>query len=277
MNGAPFFQDLEPGLQKKADHLIQIIREMKSLVVAYSGGVDSSLLSVFGFYILGDSFFAATVVSPVDSEDDRTFAIEFARQIGFQHKMTPFDDLQNPLFTANPKDRCYHCKFARFTALKSVASGFGAKWIAEGSNVDDAHDYRPGSRAVAELGIRSPLAEAGLTKTEIRNLAKALNLPVWNRPSAPCLATRFPYGSRITSAGLTQVAKGEAFLKGLGFAPVRVRYFGETARNEVAPQVISDLFSFREKLLSYFQSIGFTYVVVDLAGYRSGSMNEVLK
>lgn len=277
MNFPETFQDLEPELGGKASRLFRMIDEMGSLVVAYSGGVDSSLLCAFGHRILGSRFLAVTVVSPVETDEDHQIAVELARQVGFQHKMVVFDDLQNPIFVANPPDRCYHCKFARFQAIKTIALDFGANWVAEGSNADDAFDYRPGARAVAELGIRSPLAEAGLTKTEIRELAKALGLPVWNRPSAPCLATRFPYGNQVTRRGLEQIARGEAYLRALGFKTVRVRHFGDTARIEVLPQKINDMVAVREKVLDIFQDIGFTYIVVDLAGYRSGSMNEVLR
>jgi pyridinium-3,5-biscarboxylic acid mononucleotide sulfurtransferase len=149
--------------------------------------------------------------------------------------------------------------------------------VAEGSNADDASDYRPGARAVQELGVVSPLAQVGIRKVEIRALAHALGVPVWDRPSAPCLATRFPYGSQITRDGLAQIAQGEAFLIEQGFSPVRVRHYGQTARLEVAPGEIARLAAQRETVLPFFKALGFTYVVIDLAGYRSGSMNEVLK
>ena len=196
--------------------------------------------------------------------------------MGFCHQVVEYDDLANPMFVANPPDRCYHCKLARFKALQGIADKFGAKWLVEGSNADDAFDYRPGARAVAELGARSPLAEAGFTKADIRALARAMGLNVWDRPSAPCLATRFPYGSPVTSAGLEQVARGEAFLRQRGFRVVRVRHFGDTARIEVAPNAIMALACQREETLGFFKAIGFAYVTIDLAGYRSGSMNEGL-
>jgi pyridinium-3,5-biscarboxylic acid mononucleotide sulfurtransferase len=268
---------LAPDVRAKAERLYTILEEMGALVVAFSGGVDSSLLCGLGFAALGERLLAVTVHSPVESAGDQATAAALARQVGFRHLVVEHNDLANPRFVENPPDRCYHCKLARFQGIQQIAAHEGVRWIAEGSNADDASDYRPGARAVAELGIRSPLAEAGMAKADIRATAKALGLPVWDRPSAPCLATRFPYGSPVTIEGLGMVARGEQYLKERGFQPVRVRHFGDTARLEVAPQIISGLFHAREEILARFREIGFTYVVVDLAGYRSGSMNEVLK
>jgi pyridinium-3,5-biscarboxylic acid mononucleotide sulfurtransferase len=272
-----FLQGLEPELKTKGQRLLGILREMDSLVVAFSGGVDSGLLCAAAYHVLGSKLLAVTVRSPVETPGDHTFAQALAEQVGFAHQVVDFDDLANPIFVGNPPDRCYHCKLARFQGVQSIAAQFGARWIAEGSNADDAFDYRPGARAVAELGIRSPLAEAGLNKAEIRALSQAMGLIVWDRPSAPCLATRFPYGTPITLDGLRQIAAGEAYLREKGFQPVRVRHFGDTARLEVAPQSMAQLVEAREDVLAFFKQNGFTYIVIDLAGYRSGSMNEVLQ
>jgi uncharacterized protein len=275
-------QGLSPELQAKAARLFGLFAEMDSALVAFSGGVDSGLLCAVGARMLGHRLTAATVQSPVESPGDTEAAEALAQQVGFRHQIISFDDLQQHPFVENPPDRCYHCKLARFQHIQSMASagaleGVNEKTVfLEGSNADDALDYRPGARAVQELGIRSPLAEAGLTKADVRALAKALGLRLWDRPSSPCLATRFPYGSPITREGLVQVARGERFLREVGFQPVRVRHDDKTARLEVPAEQIPALAQRRAEVLAFFKELGYTYVMVDLAGYRMGSMNEVL-
>lgn len=270
------FSDLEPGLKLRAQKLAQCISEMESVVVAFSGGVDSGLLCGVAYAVLGSRMLAVTVHSPVETPGDDQAAQTLALQVGFPHRVFDFNDLENPAFVANPPDRCYHCKLARFRALQQVQAEFGARFIVEGSNLDDRSDYRPGARAVAELGIRSPLAEAELSKQDIRALARGMGLSVWDRPSAPCLATRFPYGTVITAEGLRQVRESEAFLKQKGFHPVRVRHYGETARIEVAPAAFETLLAQRADIILALKHQGFHYIVLDLAGFRSGSMNEGL-
>ena len=227
--------NLSPELKTRWDSLLDYFRKLESVVVAFSGGVDSGLLCAAAYRALGERMLAVTVRSPVEALDDVKSAHALANQVGFPLRILDYDDLSNPEFVSNPPDRCYVCKFARFRQLGQLAAEEGFSVLVEGSNADDLSDYRPGLRAVAETGTVSPLQELGFTKNEIRTLARAFGLSVWDRPSAPCLATRFPYGSPITHEGLRQVAQGERYLHEHGFRVVRVRHHGAMVRLEVAP------------------------------------------
>lgn len=263
----------------KLNKLLQLLKEMESLLVAYSGGVDSSLLLAAASQALGDKVLAVTAVSELMSKDEIREAQDLARSLGVRHQLLYVDDLGNKDFAANPPDRCYHCKKFRFLQLKELAEKENLHWVAEGSNLDDLTDYRPGHLAVAELGIRSPLKEVGLTKQEIRTLARQLNLPVWNKPAKPCLATRIPYGTPITKESLTRIGQAESFLSEiLQTDQIRVREHGDLARLEISrdlfPRLLEEKTS--KSVYSELKKIGYSYIAMDILGYRLGSMNETL-
>lgn len=264
------------ALVEKWARLEAILRGLGSALVALSGGVDSSLVSAAAVVTLGERAQAVTIHSPVEAADDLAAAEAVAAFTGIRHHVVVYDDLSSPQFTSNPVDRCYHCKLARFRLALALARDQGLAWLLEGSNADDSSDYRPGERAVSELGARSPLREAGWSKPEIRAAAQALGLPVWNRPSAPCLATRFPYGMEVTQAGLRQISTGERYLQDLGFQSVRVRHHGNLVRIEVDLRQVELLAARHSDVHAYFHALGFQYVTLDLAGYRQGSLNEVI-
>jgi uncharacterized protein len=257
--------------------LLNYFEKQSSALVAFSGGVDSALLCAAAYAALGNRMLALTIHSPLESKESIETARAHAAQIGFPHQVIEYDDLDNPHFVANPPERCYICKRARFEKLIEFGKREGFATLVEGTNADDVDDYRPGRKAVLELGIQSPLLELGFTKSEIRDLLKALELPIWNRPSAPCFATRFPYGLPVTQEGLQQIISGEDFMRKLGFDTVRVRHHGEMVKLEVAPSQFEGYLTHRRQILEFFTALGFRYVTADLAGYRQGSLNEVLK
>lgn len=261
------------------DRLAAVLRPLGRVAVALSGGVDSSVLVAAAARVLGpDAVLAVTFRAPVVPESDEKDATVAVQAAGVRHVLLHADEgfLDQPHFRDNPVDRCYHCKLARFRLALGLAHDQGLAWLLEGSNADDSQDYRPGERAVSELGARSPLREAGWSKPEIRAAARALGLPVWNRPSAPCLATRFPYGMEVTQAGLRQILAGERFLQDAGFQSVRVRHHGSLVRIEVDPRQVELLAARHSEVQAFFHGLGFQYVTLDLAGYRQGSLNEVI-
>ena len=244
--------------------------------MAYSGGVDSALLAYAAHLVLGDRMLAVTVQSPLESAESRQNALAVAREAGFPLRVLPLPMLENPKVRENSPERCYHCKKAILATLLTLAHEEGYAVVIEGQNIDDARVYRPGRRAVIDSGVKSPLVESNLGKVSIRTLARTLGLSVWNRPSAPCLATRFPYWTNLTPETLARVEAAESYLHSLGLATVRVRIDGEIARIEVPVEEMGLILAHREDVLQRLSEQLHGYVTLDLAGYRSGSRDEGL-
>ena len=271
------FQPALPNLEVRQATLERILQQMGRVVVAFSGGVDSSFLLKVAVDCLGkNNVLAVTVASPVHPDWERCEAEELARKLDVLHLILPSNELEIEEFVANPPDRCYVCKFNRFGRLVEIARERGFIHVVDGSNVDDLGDHRPGQRAASERGVVSPLTEAGLTKADIRAASHQLGLPTWDRPSQACLASRFPYGERLTAEGLAGVGRAEEYLRGLGLRQVRVRRHAGLARIEAEPQDFPAILSRRTEIYTSLQALGFAYVSLDLLGFRSGSMNEVL-
>ncbi len=262
----------------KLEHLRTALREIGSAVVAFSSGVDSTFLLRVAHEELGEHVVAATIRSHTFPKRELDEAAAFCRAEGVRHEIIDSEELDILGFAENPPDRCYHCKRELFSKLLAFARENGLAAVLEGSNLDDDGDYRPGRRAIRELGIVSPLHEAGLTKAEIRALSREMGLPTSDKPSFACLASRFPYGERITAAALERAEKAEQWLldAGLGLTQLRVRSHGDLARIEVPPDAIPRLAARAAEIAAAFKNIGFAYVTLDLRGYRTGSMNEVL-
>lgn len=269
---------VSPTLEPKLNQLKNLFAEMGRALVAYSGGIDSSLVAKVAWDVLGTEALAVTAVSPSLLPEELVEAEDHASDIGIAHKLVETQELARPGYAANPVNRCYFCKSELHDTLKPLAQALGYDYVVDGVNADDRQDYRPGIQAAKERGVRSPLAEVGISKLEVRQLAKELGLAWWDKPAQPCLSSRFPYGEEITLEKLQRVGRAEQYLRKLGWRELRVRSQATTARIELPPGQIKEFIAETdlEALVQAWQELGFTYVTLDLEGFRSGKLNQEL-
>ena len=265
-------------MEEKQQQLFSLLRDMGRVIVAYSGGTDSAYLAWAANRALGDQSVAITADSASIPESHKRDAIDFARRFGIRHELIPTREFENPDYLKNDANRCFHCKDELFDRLEEVGRERGIEHIVYGVNMDDLGDYRPGQNAAKLHQVKAPLVDAKLSKAEIRELSRVAGLPTWDRPAAACLSSRIPYGTPVTIENIKRVENGEEELKALGFRQFRVRFHGEIARIEIAPEEMAKALSVEmaQKFTNIFKKLGFQYVTLDLEGYRQGSLNEVL-
>lgn len=266
---------IQPDTTTKYNRLREILSALSSVAVAYSGGVDSAFLAKAATETRGDNAYAILGISPTVARSEVAHARELAASFGLRLIEIQTDELSDPNYSTNPTNRCYFCKTELFQRIQAWCIENGVAAVCDGANADDKGDWRPGAQAALEKGVRSPLAEVGLTKAEIRDLSREMGLPTWDKPSIACLGSRFPYGTQITPEAIQQLDEAEDLLRALGFRQLRVRHHGEIARIEVEPQDIERVASsgVRDKIVEGFRRLGFRFVTLDLAGYRTGNMN----
>lgn len=264
--------------EEKERNLRRLMREMQSVLVAYSGGVDSSYVALIATQELGKKAVCVMGISPSVSQTEREAAEKIAAEFDFNFITIPTFELDNPNYQANPTNRCYYCKDELYGKLTPFAAERNIKFVLDGSNTDDMSDFRPGRQAANEHGVRSPLVEVGLSKSELRKLSKKQKLPTWDKPASPCLSSRIAYGIPVSIERLSKVERGEKILREAGFREFRVRYHGELVRLEIAPNEMERILpkKMTDQIANAFRTLGFSYVTLDLHGYRTGAMNEIL-
>lgn len=279
LRGAGAAGEVSPEAHAKELSLRALFREMSAVVVAYSGGVDSSYVAYVATDELGDGAVCVTGESASLASHQREQAVEIARRFGFRHELVGTKELDDARYTANPTNRCYFCKTELYSKLAPLAEGRGIPFVVDGSTTDDLGDYRPGRAAAEERGVRSPLVEVGISKDEVRALGRRAGLPNWDAPASPCLSSRIAYGTQVTIRRLGEVETGEGIMRSLGFREFRVRHHNELVRLEIAPAELDRALNRAvvDDLARRFRALGFRYVTLDLHGYRTGAMNEVLK